>query len=225
MITLRALDVKVDDADVIRMQGEFEALHCVLLPGLIDGSLHSLILPMIERGPWRDESYIGIGTEHVLFDDLALHLLHFAVNAPAFIDGVKRITGCDDIDRFDGRFYRFAPGTDHEFDWHNDVADRRLVGMSINLSPFGYEGGVFQLRDRETKTLLCEVANTVFGNAHLFRISSTLQHRVAAVRGTQPRTAFAGWFRAGEANLLTTLLSDKSLSKTELSSSQKDVAA
>ena len=95
---------------------------------------------MIEKGLWRDESYSGVDTEHVLFDDLALHLLHFAVKAPAFIDEVKRITGCDDIDRFDGRFYRFATGSNHEFNWHNDVLDNRLVEMSINLSPSGYEG-------------------------------------------------------------------------------------
>ena len=141
MITLRSLDVKVDYGDVIRLQGEFQASHCVLLPGLIDASLHFLILPMIERGLWRDESYSGIGTKYLLFDDLALHLLHFAVKAPAFIDGVKRITGCDDIDRFDGRFCRFATGTNHEFDWHIDVSDNRLVGMSINLSALDTKGG------------------------------------------------------------------------------------
>ena len=214
MITLRAHDVRVDDVDVIQLQGEFQALHCVILPDLLDISLHTLILPMIESGLWRDEFHSGIGTERVIVDDLALHLLHFAVNAPAFIDGVKRITGCDDINRFDGRFYRFTPGTDHEFDWHDDDSGGRLVGMSINLSPEGYEGGLFQLRNRATKTLLCEVANTVLGNAHLFRISSTLQHRVATVRGMQPRTAFAGWFRVGEANLLSTLLSGESLAQS-----------
>jgi hypothetical protein len=30
----------------------------------------------------------------------------------------------------------------------------------------------------------------------MFRIDPSLRHRVIAVRGTRPRTAWAGWFRS-----------------------------
>ena len=205
MITLRALDVVVGEVDVCRLHGEFQTQDCVVLPRLLDASLSSLLLPMVESGLWRDKVHEALGKEVVLNDDRALNLLHFAVNAPAFLDGVRRITGCHDISWFGGRIYRVIPGTDHHDSWHDDVSASRLVGMSINLSPEGYEGGLFQLRERETKTLLFEVANTELCHATLFRISPSLQHRVETVRGNRPRTAFAGWFCSGKSDLLSRL--------------------
>jgi len=35
-------------------------------------------------------------------------------------------------------------------DWHNDCCDSRLIGVSVNLSPEPYNGGVFQLREAAT---------------------------------------------------------------------------
>lgn len=135
----------------------------------------------------------AIGTEIVLMNNLALNLIHFAVSAPAFIEGVRRFTGCDDLSWFDGRIYRFVPGAAHHDSWHDDVGEDRLVGMSVNLSSVPHQGGRFQLRDRITKAMHCEVTSTVLGNAHLFRISPKLQHRVDTVVGCQLKTAFAGW--------------------------------
>lgn len=56
MIRLRALDVVVDDADIRKLKHEFQTTLCVVLPGLLDISLHSLLLPMVERGPWQDHT-------------------------------------------------------------------------------------------------------------------------------------------------------------------------
>ena len=122
-------------------------------------------------------------------------------------NAVRTITGCDEITWFGGRIYSLIPGTDHYDTWHNDVVDYevRLVGMSINLSPKGYEGGVFELRERAKDRASVQFANSGIGNARLFRIAPELQHQVTAVVGDRPRTAFAGWFYAGKPDLLKRL--------------------
>lgn len=203
MISLRARDVVADATDLPGLQQEFRTDHCVVLRGLLDSSLYSLLLPMIETGVWQDKTHDGIGTEIVLDNSFALDLIHFAVNSPAFLSVVKRFTDCAELSWFDGRIYRFIPGSGHHDSWHDDVDKDRLVGMSINLSSAAFEGGCFQLRDRVTGVLCREVVGTLLGDAHLFRISPSLQHRVESVVGGQPRTAFAGWFRSGQPDLLS----------------------
>lgn len=83
--------------------------------------------------------------------------------------------------------------------------DRRLIGMSINLGSRKYAGGVFQLREHDSKRIIFEIANTGWGDAILFRISSRLDHQVTAVTGNEPRTAFAGWFRSDAEDFFTSL--------------------
>lgn len=207
MITLKTRQVIADKSDVERLRGEFHVRNCVMLTDLLDVSLLALLQPLIDNGLWCEKTYGGIGKEVVLHDERAINLLHFAINTPVFLNAVRTITGCDEITWFGGRIYSLIPGTDHYDTWHNDVVDYevRLVGMSINLSPKGYEGGVFELRERAKDRASVQFANSGIGNARLFRIAPELQHQVTAVVGDRPRTAFAGWFYAGKPDLLKRL--------------------
>lgn len=94
-----------------------------------------------------------------------------------------------------------APAADHFDPWPADIGitkEDRLVGMSINLSPRPYQGGVFRLRDESTGEILCELSNIGPGDAIFFRISRALKHMVTPLTETEPKTAFAGWFRSGD---------------------------
>jgi hypothetical protein len=82
----------------------------------------------------------------------------------------------------------------HADDWHNDAMAGRLIAMSLNLSPRGFNGGVFEMRERKSRRMLAEIANTGLGDAILFRLSRDFEHRVSAVETGEPKTAFAGWF-------------------------------
>jgi hypothetical protein len=121
-------------------------------------------------------------------------LLLFLCNDVALFELVRAITGCDRIGAFGGRVYRMLPGAEHEGTWHDDLAEGRMVTLSINLGDAPYSGGVLEIRDRQSKRVLQRVANTGFGDAVIFRIGRELQHRVTAVEGSVPKTAYAGWF-------------------------------
>jgi hypothetical protein len=123
-------------------------------------------------------------------------LLHFLVSGDVFFEVVERITGVSRIGHFDGRVYRMLPNPDHHDTWHDDAGKRRLLAMSVNLSTDIYNGGVLQMRQRESRQILDEVANTGFGDAIIFRVARHLEHRVSNVEGEAAKTAFAGWFFA-----------------------------
>src|SRR5439155_3809598 len=94
------------------------------------------------------------------------------------------------------------PEADHHDSWHDDVGNNRKIGMSLNLGSRSYSGGIFQLREKNDDRLLCALPNVVQGDAILFRISPDLEHRITPMEGTEPKTAFAGWFRAGTSDFL-----------------------
>lgn len=198
MIKLRTCEVLADSVETQKLRAKFDQRHCLRLTGLLDDSLLELLRPRLDRGQWTHRQHHDIGKELVLQDNYALNLLHFAVNAPAFLGAIASLTGCEDIKRFRGRIYRMEPNSDHYDTWHDDLSEDRLVGMSVNLSFDGYEGGEFELREREAPGRAAKIAPRFAGDAVLFRIDPGIEHRVAPLAGNHPRTAFAGWFRSGK---------------------------
>lgn len=208
MIQLQKSRVIVDPNDVERLKSAFEKDHCVLLPKLLDSDLLHILRPRLEQRPWLSRPDKGIATDDTLDDKLAVELLEFVANTPDFLAAIREISGCADVALFRGRVYRFVPNTIHYDSWHNDLGMKtstRRVGMSVNLSLRQYAGGVFQLREADSKRIILEIANTGWGDATIFRISSHLQHQVTKVTGHEPRMAFAGWFRADEDDFFTSI--------------------
>ncbi|TSA19018.1 MAG: 2OG-Fe(II) oxygenase [Betaproteobacteria bacterium] len=208
MIQLRKSSVVVDPACVGRLKSEFAQSGYVLLPQLLDTDLLQFLLPRLSQPRWIRRVEKNIAAEDVLDDELALSLLHFVSNSPAFLGAIREVCDCSGASVFRGRIYRLLPDPVHHDSWHDDVGDaqdHRLVGMSINLGPRAYAGGLFQLRDFISKRMIREVANTGWGDATLFRISLQLEHQVSAVTGKEPRIAFAGWFRSDMDDFFTSL--------------------
>jgi hypothetical protein len=183
------------------LREEFREMHTVRLPGLLVAGLLEIVLARLALGAWIDNDHVegheGIGREVILKDAVAFNLLHLVTNAPDFLGLIRDVTGCDEITRFEGRTYRMVPGKDHYDSWHSDAMGGRMVGMSLNLGVRPCVGGAFQLRESEGTKVLREIRNPVPGDAVLFRISQDLVHRVERLEGTEPRTAFAGWFVRG----------------------------
>ena len=196
MIQLRRKGLVADRDDVERLRSAFDEKHWVRLSSLLDPELLSLVLSYLEQGKWVENVVSGAVsyTEYLLEKGPAVNLLFFVVNTPKFLETISAITGCKSLSLFDGRVYRMEPDVDHGKKWHNDVVDGRLIGMSLNLSPRVYRGGLFQMREQKSHRMLDEIANTGLGDAILFRLCGDLEHRVTDVETGGPKTSFAGWF-------------------------------
>jgi hypothetical protein len=195
-LTSRGTAVPRSAIGLENLRGEFAKCQYVRLRNLIEQRLLDRIAHELDRGEFHQRVHKNVGVELCLAtNSLAMHLLRFLVNTPRLFEIVRLITSCGRIGCFDGRIYRMLPGSDHYDSWHDDMADERMIGMSINLSVAVYQGGVFQLRNLKQNTER-HVPNTGYGDAILFQLADDLRHRVTAVEGIVPKTAFAGWFCA-----------------------------
>ena len=174
----------------------FRSTHCLTLPRMIAPDLLAWVQREISSAHLSERRH---GDDGMLASELALPagtclgLLAFLFNDPVVLRVVETVTGCAPLTRFFGRVYSRIPGT-HFDSWHDDLTPHRLIGMSVNLSTEVYEGGAFEIRDRRSQRTFSTLANVGFGDAILFRISDTLEHRVAPLTGRVAKTAYASWF-------------------------------
>jgi hypothetical protein len=195
LIQLTRTGLTGDTHEIAELRAEFSTVHCVQLPRLLEPSLLRLVEQRLEQGRWETAVHSDVAQEYTLQDSTALNLLHFVTNLPEFRHLIQEVTGCGPLKRFRGRIYRMAAAAGHYDHWHDDNFSNRLIGMSVNLSPRAFRGGLFRLRERDSERLLAEIANTGPGSALIFRIADGLQHRISDIEGDEPKTAFAGWFR------------------------------
>ena len=204
MIQLTTSGVRIakDDAWAAQQQ-EFAQRHCVVLEGFLDESILCHIPRMLEQGEFdlRDDfDYEGqaFARELTMRKSEALpQMLFYFLNQPPLREAIAELTGCEKTIRtFVGRCFKHLPGGGQFDSWHGDVRDERLYALSINLSREPFEGGSFQIRSSRTREVFQTVGANRFGDACLFRIDNSLEHKILPLRGTAPRYRYAGWFRA-----------------------------
>ena len=182
-----------DETQAERVIDQFHHRQSLLLPALLEQALVDVIQRGIERAEFEERRHEAFATELCMRHHDCLDLLHFLVNDQRLFQLVARVAGSLPVRIFVGRIYRHLPAR-HAATWHNDTLCDREIGMSVNLGAGPFQGGTFEIRQVETGRVLNAIANVGLGDAILFRISEKLEHRVTAVEGSIPKTAFAGWF-------------------------------
>jgi hypothetical protein len=202
MIAVKALnpnapDLRIGSAEELaELREHFDREHCVRLRGLIQRALLDQIIGRVEEAKFEERRHGEIGSEESMEGGTTLALLLLVANDKRLFDAIRTITGCGPIGCFDGRVYRLVPGTGHHDSWHSDMDGNRMIAMSVNLSRQPYDGGVLQIRERDSEEIVHEEPAPNPGDAVIFRLAEELRHRVTSVQGDVPRTAFAGWFKA-----------------------------
>ena len=182
------------DGDLEELRRQFVAQPYVELPAFVAPGLLSILEMAVEQGHFADRLHPGIGAEVCLESGAATSACQLVFNDPALLAIVTRIVGSV-VRCFDGRVYRLQPLSAHYDSWHSDASDDHVAGLSVNLSREPYDGGLLEIRRAAQAEAEHVIANAGFGSAVLFRISPEFRHRVTAVQGSRPRTAYAGWFR------------------------------
>ncbi len=177
---------------------QFGRHHWLRLPQILGERLRREVQSRLDTAAFVEVRHAGVSPPSIdlcMTPNALSGMLELVSNDPALLKAIEALTGCGPLSRFDGFVYRLMADTDHHHNWHDDLVHERRVAMSINLGTEPYEGGILQIRERETGRVIEEVANTGTGDAILFRIDAALQHRATPVtRGV--KTAFAGWFRS-----------------------------
>lgn len=188
--------VQATSGEIASARAWFHAHGFLKLRGLIEPRLLGTLLDAIDRTEFRHRVHDRIGVELCADQGAVSTALEFLMNDPALMTSISTITECGPIGCFEGRVYRLVPQSGHYDSWHSDVGQDRLIALSINLGRCPYEGGVLQIKRASDAAMLGEVENRTTGDAVIFRVHPSLRHRVGPVTGSEPRTAYAGWYRA-----------------------------
>lgn len=202
MIIIKPKNIEVDASQLATFKKEFEQSNLFICPQLFDNTLKALIdkqfsITQFTEFVHKGDDGVVIGQEHVIPSDSALpKIINFYLNHKDVLDIVREISGISEIKSFTGRAYRFEANQQSFDNWHSDMSNGRLLGLSLNLTDKPYGGGEFNIRNASSKQLYGKVKHDKWGAAHFFRISDDLEHKVEKVQGEVPRVAFAGWFNS-----------------------------
>ena len=190
------LQVSAVQLDALRTH--FRENDWVRLPGLLDGPLLQRLMGLIQSERFFEVTHEDMSddSELRLADGAVERALELVHNNRQLFRLIEDVTNCGHIGSFLGRTYRFERGSGHKYRWHTDVADSRLVGLSLNLSAQRYEGGTLHIRHSGKPESAQRVDNSILGDAVIFRIAEDREHSVAPIAGIHPKTAYAGWFCA-----------------------------
>ena len=194
-ISTSGVVVSGSEADIKRARVDFDKQDWVRLPAILDQGLLGVAQSQLGASQFEEKT-ANLYRELTVADSALPFALLLLLNNQRLFKLVEEITGCGHIGCFRGRIYRIVPGANHHVEWHTDLNGTRLVAPSVNLNTESYEGGILSIREAATERVLCEVTNSGFGDAILFRIDERLQHRVSDVQGTVAKTALAGWFES-----------------------------
>ncbi len=183
------------DDERARFRDSFDRRHWGLFPQFIAPSLLADLDRFLGSATASEIDH-GVGHELQVQSTRATALLSFIANDRTLFDAIEQLTGCAHIGCFSGRIYEMRRDGQHEFHWHTDLIQDRMIAMSVNLSAGPYEGGLLQIADAESREILQTVANLGRGDAVIFRLAPSLMHRVTPVQGEVPKIAFAGWYRS-----------------------------
>lgn len=191
----------VKGGEWIAQQREFAQRHCVVFKGFVEASILNRIPSMLEAGRFFAAEHTTrkgkvFSKEFTMPEsDLLPQVLFLLLNNSRLLKGIAEFTGSEKTVRhFAGRGHKKCPGGEHYASWHNDAVGYRLYGLTLNLSPRPFRGGEFEIRDGANGKISRRVAESRFGDAFLFRIQHSLEHRVRPVEGDAPRYAYSGWF-------------------------------
>ena len=184
--------------DVERLSGVFAREHAVRLAGFLEPALLESVARIVARAAFseRVHGHLDPPTIDLGLDDPPAHgRLLVLFNDAGLFRFVEAVTGCGSIGVFQGTVYRMVPGMHHLDSWHDDAGESRLVALTLNLSPHGFTGGALQIRTTHPPAIVCDIANTGFGDAVVFRIGPGFEHRVTRVEPGPDKLAWTGWFR------------------------------
>ncbi len=187
------LRVNLSQRGIERLRRDFARDNFVVLPRLIEPALLRVIQDQIERARFAPRVHRGFGRDLQLRKSPAAASLAMLLNDRNLFSILEQITGCGRVGSLIGSVRRAIPGPGNSLGWHSDNLGHRKVAITINLGRKAYSGGRLQIRRRKSGRIVAEVSNTGAGNAIVFRIAPTLEHRNTAVEGSTPKTAFSGW--------------------------------
>lgn len=178
--------------------GEFSKYRAIACANALEPDLLASLMRLCREGRFESNEVKHLGHREVESPQRAGRALTHVLKRADLIGWVERATGCGSLETIDGRVVRAHANNHDQLLWHDDLDDpRRRLAITINLSEHGYEGGLFELREKRTERLLAAHHHSAPGTALIFDVRHDIEHRVLPVTSGGPRCVYTGWFFKG----------------------------
>jgi len=174
---------------------EFSKHRAIACSNAIEPGLLATLMRLCREGSFAPDEVEGLGHREVESPQRVGLSISLALKRGNLIDWVERVTGCGPLETVEGRVVRALANNHDQLLWHDDLDDpRRRLAITINLSEQTYEGGLFELREKSSRTLLASHHHLEPGTALIFDVAYDIEHRVLPVTSGGPRCVYTGWF-------------------------------
>ena len=179
---------------------EFSKHRAIACAHAIEPDLLASLLRLCREGHFEPNEVEDLGHREVENPQRAGRTLTHVLKRADLIGWIERATGCGPLETVEGRVVRARANNHDQLLWHDDLDEpHRRLAITINLSEHGYEGGLFELREKRTEKLLAMHRHIAPGTALIFDVAYDIEHRVLPVTAGGPRCVYTGWFFKGAA--------------------------
>ncbi len=184
-----------DPAVVEAWRSAFAHERAVHVPNMLDPDLGDRLRGLSAEASFIRQDVDGIGVREIERHDRVGAALWLSLSRPSLLAWLSKVAGCGELRSATGALTRMSAGAGHALGWHDDLTkDDRRLAIVVNLSTQRYQGGVFELREKASETVLYRHVHAEFGSALIFHVARNLEHCVSPVTGGGPRVVFSGWF-------------------------------
>jgi len=186
-------DIVGDPSEVAE---SFARYRAVALSGLLDPAFLQTLLRICGRAHFVRDTETDVAQRERETPGIAGGALALALKRQNLFAWLDQVTGCGPLHGTFGRVMQIQPHDPPRLDWHDDLPEdpSRRLAITVNLGEHPYEGGLFELRVKQTGELLARHRHSVLGSALIFQVSDQLEHRVWPVTAGGPRRIYTGWF-------------------------------
>lgn len=202
VVSARAFTRLGSAGDEAALAARFASSRAIALPGFLAPELLQQLARLWQAAEFTPDNIGRVGRRTIETPARTSVALRFALGRRALFRWLEQLTGCRPLNGVTGAVVRMRQGEDEQLNWHDDAARKfqdRVLAVTINLGDAPYRGGDFEMRRRGQTALCCRHHHAAPGEALVFEVSPTLQHRVTPLIEGGPRTIFAGWFVATSA--------------------------
>lgn len=194
-LTRSGLRCRLAARDIASLHDAFAREHHIRFERFIEPRLLAAIQNQIDRSTFNTQRREGVFRIFDTEENPAAGAINVLLNDPALFRAAERIADCGPIGSFNGGIRRLSSGPGIELSWHADTILSRTLAMTINLGREPYRGGILQIREVSSGTIVAEVSNATPGDAIVFRVGAGFEHRNTDIEGDSAKTFHSGWFQ------------------------------
>ncbi|MEO8375893.1 MAG: 2OG-Fe(II) oxygenase [Sphingomonas bacterium] len=196
VVSAQHTDIIGDPSEITE---SFARHRAVALSGLLDPAFLQTLIRLCGKASFVRDTETDVAQREREVPGIAGGALTLALKRQTLFEWLNQVTGCCPLHGTFGRVMQIQPQDPPSLNWHDDLPEdpSRRLAITINLSEHSYDGGLFELRAKQSGELLARHRHTELGSALIFEVSDQLEHRVWPVTAGGPRRTYTGWFLDG----------------------------